>query len=118
MKAKKYLYQKYGFATLKEVALKARKGHYAVVATNVISLNYIYACLKAAKEANSPMILAVTTSALVNMGDEAMFAKMCSMAIKFMKIKQPVVVHLDHGKYDPALKAIKAGFSAVMFDGS
>ena len=117
MKAK-YLYQKYGFSTLKEVALKARKGHYAVVATNVISLKFIYACLKAAKEANAPIILAVTTTALQGIGDEAMFAKVCSMAIKQMKMKQPVVIHLDHGKYEPAIAAIKAGFSSVMFDGS
>ena len=115
---KKYLYQKYGFATLKDVTLKAQKEHYAVVATNVISLSFIYACLKAAKQANSAIILAVTSSAMKGIGDAKAFARICAEAIRVMDMKTPVVVHLDHGKYDAAIDAIKAGFSSVMFDGS
>ena len=115
---KKYLYQKYGFATLKDVTYKARKEHYAVVATNVISLSYIYACLKAAKQANSAIILAVTSSAMKGIGDAKAFARICAEAIRVMDMKTPVVVHLDHGKYEAAIEAIKAGFSSVMFDGS
>ena len=30
----------------------------------------------------------------------------------------PVALHLDHGSYDGAYAAMKAGFSSVMFDGS
>ena len=114
----KYLYQKYGFTALKDVVIKANKQHYAVVAANVINLGWIYACLKAAKDTNSPIILAVTSSAMKGIGDAKAFAKICSEAIRVMDMKTPVVIHLDHGKYEAAIEAIKAGFSSVMFDGS
>jgi fructose-bisphosphate aldolase class II len=38
--------------------------------------------------------------------------------LKDLKITVPVAIHLDHGTYDGAMKAIEAGFSSIMFDGS
>ena len=36
----------------------------------------------------------------------------------FYGITVPVAIHLDHGTYEGAKKAIEAGFTSVMFDGS
>jgi fructose-bisphosphate aldolase class II len=33
-------------------------------------------------------------------------------------INVPVALHLDHGSFEGAVKALDAGFSSVMFDGS
>jgi len=38
--------------------------------------------------------------------------------IDSLNITVPVSLHLDHGTYEGALKAIDAGFSSIMFDGS
>src|SRR5690606_32538091 len=38
--------------------------------------------------------------------------------IESLNITVPVALHLDHGSYEGALKAIEAGFSSIMFDGS
>src|SRR5690606_747260 len=43
---------------------------------------------------------------------------MVSTLDKAMKISVPVAVHLDHGTYEGACRAIRAGFTSVMFDGS
>ena len=38
--------------------------------------------------------------------------------LKTLGTTVPVALHLDHGSYDGAYAAMKAGFSSVMFDGS
>ena len=35
-----------------------------------------------------------------------------------MKITVPVAMHLDHGSYEDCFKAIEAGFTSIMYDGS
>ena len=36
----------------------------------------------------------------------------------YMKITVPVAMHLDHGSYEDCFKAIEAGFTSIMYDGS
>ncbi len=43
---------------------------------------------------------------------------MVKAMIEELGITVPVAIHLDHGSYEGAKKAIDAGFSSVMFDGS
>lgn len=38
--------------------------------------------------------------------------------LKGLNITVPVALHIDHGSYDGAIKAMEAGFSSIMFDGS
>ncbi len=38
--------------------------------------------------------------------------------LETLNITVPVALHLDHGSYEGALKAMEDGFSSVMFDGS
>ena len=44
--------------------------------------------------------------------------EMVKAMIDELKITVPVALHLDHGTYEGAYKAMEAGFSSVMFDGS
>jgi fructose-bisphosphate aldolase class II len=37
---------------------------------------------------------------------------------EFYNVEVPVAVHLDHGTYEGAFKALEAGFTSIMFDGS
>ena len=43
---------------------------------------------------------------------------MVNNCLETLNVTVPVALHLDHGSYEGALKAIDAGFSSVMFDGS
>jgi fructose-bisphosphate aldolase class II len=43
---------------------------------------------------------------------------MVKAMIESLNITVPVALHLDHGSYEGAKKAIEAGFSSIMFDGS
>jgi fructose-bisphosphate aldolase class II len=45
-------------------------------------------------------------------------ADMVKAMIDNLGITVPVALHLDHGSYEGAYKAMEAGFSSVMFDGS
>jgi fructose-bisphosphate aldolase class II len=45
-------------------------------------------------------------------------ADMVKAMIESLNITVPVALHLDHGSYEGAKKAIEAGFSSIMFDGS
>ena len=90
----------------KDMLVKARKEGYAVGHFNINNLEWTKAILAACEEAKSPVILGVTVAAMV----EAM--------VEEMKITVPVALHLDHGSYEGTQKAIEAGFSSVMFDGS
>ena len=38
--------------------------------------------------------------------------------VEDLNITVPVALHLDHGTYEGSMKAIDAGFTSVMFDGS
>ena len=45
-------------------------------------------------------------------------AAMTKAMVESLGITVPVALHLDHGSYEGAKRAIAAGFSSVMFDGS
>jgi fructose-bisphosphate aldolase class II len=38
--------------------------------------------------------------------------------VDYMNITVPVAMHLDHGSYEDCFKAIDAGFTSIMYDGS
>ncbi|CAF0760559.1 unnamed protein product [Didymodactylos carnosus] len=43
---------------------------------------------------------------------------MVKALVNELSIKVPVILHLDHGSYEGAKKAIEVGYESVMFDGS
>lgn len=95
---------------------KAIKKHYAIGAFNFFNLETLQAILEAGEKACSPVICAVSESALKYIGIDAtvvMFESLCQ------KKKFPAYLHLDHGKsFEICKKAIDAGFDSVMIDGS
>lgn len=102
----------------KEMLEKARDGKYAVGQFNINNLEWTKAILLAAQETNSPVILGVSEGAGKYMTGYKTVTAMVTAMIEELGITVPVALHLDHGSYEGAKKAIAAGFSSIMFDGS
>ena len=102
----------------KEMMKKAKEGHYAVGQFNINNLEWTKAILLTAKEQKSPVILGVSEGAGKYMGGYKTVVGMVKGMMEELDIDVPVAIHLDHGSYEGALKAIDAGFTSVMFDGS
>ena len=101
-----------------EMLKKAKAGHYAVGQFNINNLEWTKSILQTAQELNSPVILGVSEGAGKYMCGFNTVADMTKAMIETLGITVPVALHLDSGTYDGAYKAMKAGFSSVMFDGS
>ena len=102
----------------KEMMAKAREGHYAVGAFNINNLEWTKAILQTAQELNAPVMLGVSEGANKYMTGFKVVAEMVKAMIETLNITVPVALHLDHGSYEGAKKALEAGYSSVMFDGS
>ncbi|MBC6695698.1 class II fructose-1,6-bisphosphate aldolase [Terrisporobacter mayombei] len=102
----------------KEMLNKARQGKYAVGQFNINNLEWTKAILLTAQENNSPVILGVSEGAAKYMGGFDTVVGMVNGLLKGLNTTVPVALHIDHGSYDGAIKAMEAGFSSIMFDGS
>ncbi|MDR1559352.1 MAG: class II fructose-bisphosphate aldolase [Clostridiales bacterium] len=101
---------------LKEILDTARANHQGVGMFNVVGLEYADAIINAAEDLNQPVIMGLPAPFLEwRRHSEDLVNMMIRMA---ERTKSPVAVHLDHGGYDAALRAIQMGFSSIMFDGS
>lgn len=103
---------------IKPLLEKAKKGKYAVGHFNILNLEWAKTILLTAKETHTPVILGVSEAPVPYMGGFIAIRYMVEGLIKSLDIDVPVALHLDHGSFDGALKAIDAGFTSVMFDGS
>lgn len=102
--------------TSEQMLLDAQKGGYAVGAFNVENMEMLKAVVAAAEELHAPVMLQ-TTPSTVRYGTLETFKAMA--AAEAEKATVPVCLHLDHGSsYELVLKAIRAGYTSVMFDGS
>lgn len=97
---------------------KAYQNGYAVGQFNINNLEWTKAILQTAEENKSPVILGVSEGAAKYMTGFNVVADMVKAMIKALNITVPVALHLDHGTYEGSNKAIAAGFSSIMFDGS
>lgn len=102
----------------KEMLHKAHKGGYAVAQININNLEWIKAVLTQAQDSQSPVILGVSEGAAKYMGGFENVVGMVTALDKSMQITVPVALHLDHGTYNGAYQALKAGFTSIMYDGS
>ena len=102
----------------KELLNKAREGKYAVGQFNINNLEWTKAILLTAQENNSPVILGVSEGAGKYMCGYKTIVGMVNGMLEELNITVPVALHLDHGSYEGCYKAMEAGFSSVMFDGS
>ncbi|MCK4552380.1 MAG: class II fructose-1,6-bisphosphate aldolase [Tenericutes bacterium] len=107
-----------GLVNAKGMLDKAYTEGYAVGAFNINNLEWIKAILLTAEELNSPVILGVSEGAARYMTGFKVVADLVKAMIEALNISVPVALHLDHGSYEGSKKAIEAGFSSIMFDGS
>ena len=102
--------------TNKDLLLPARQKAYAVGAFNINNLESLLAVAEAAVEEKSPVIVAVTPSAIKYAG-LAYLAKIVKTAAELAPV--PMSLHLDHGEnFETVSKCVEAGFTSVMIDGS
>jgi len=107
-----------GLVNAKGMLDKAYQNGYAVGQFNINNLEWTKAVLLTAQEMNSPVILGVSEGAAKYMTGFKVVADMVKAMIEALNITVPVALHLDHGTYEGSYKAIEAGFSSIMFDGS
>ncbi|BFH63404.1 class II fructose-1,6-bisphosphate aldolase [Paenibacillus azoreducens] len=105
--------------SMKEMLQIAMDGHYAVGQFNLNGLQWAQGILEAAEEEESPIILAASDRLVPFLGGYSVIAAMMRESVQEMGITVPVALHLDHGQsVDNCKRAIDAGFSSVMIDGS
>lgn len=105
--------------SMTEMLNKAKDGKYAVGQFNINNLEFTQAILQAAEEEKSPVILGVSEGAARYMGGFKVIVKMVEALMEEYSITVPVAIHLDHGSsFEVCAKAIHAGFTSVMIDGS
>jgi fructose-bisphosphate aldolase class II len=98
--------------------IKAHKEGYGIAQININNLEWIKAVLTTVEELKSPVILGVSEGAAKYMGGYRNVMAMVRELDKFYNVTVPVAVHLDHGTYEGSYKALEAGFTSIMFDGS
>lgn len=102
--------------TTTEMFKKAQEGKYAIGAFNINNMEIIQAVVNAADKERSPLILAISPSAIKYAGLDYLMV-LCNKAIENTDI--PIAIHLDHGMdFETCKKCIDIGFSSVMIDGS
>ena len=98
---------------------KAKEGKYAVGQFNINNLEWTKTILETAQSNNSPVILGVSEGAGKYMGGFDQDLGMVKGLVKDLGITVDVAIHLDHGSsFESCKKAIDAGFTSVMIDGS
>lgn len=107
-----------GLVSATEMLKKAKAGKYAVGQFNINNLEWTKSILLTAEELKSPVILGVSEGAAKYMTGYKTVTAMVKAMVEELGITVPVALHLDHGSWEGAHKALDAGFSSIMFDGS
>lgn len=98
---------------------KALKEGYAVPQYNINNLEWTRFVLEACDEDKTPVILGVTPKTIGYFGGYKLVYNLVKSMIDELKIKVPVVLHLDHASnFEECKCAIDAGFASVMIDAS
>ena len=102
--------------SMKEMLEDARKNRYALPAFDVSNYDMMKAVLEACEEERSPALLMALGVDLEGR-DMNLLVSMIRSASEYFNI--PICLHLDHAtNFDFIKRAIDAGFSSVMYDGS
>lgn len=105
--------------SMTEMLNTAKDKGYAVGQFNINNLEFTQAILQAAEEEKSPVILGVSEGAARYMGGFKLVVKIVEALMEEYSVTVPVAIHLDHGSsFEMCAKAIHAGFTSVMIDGS
>lgn len=109
-------YEKYGLTNTAPMFFDAMRRHYAIGAFNFYNLETFAAILGAARQSHSPIILAVSESALKYISDDMLMA---IVGAAHITPDENIALHLDHGhSFEACAHAIDLGFSSVMIDAS
>ena len=102
--------------TLNDLFSDAMEKGYAIGSFNMVSFGFLNGILEAAEEEKSPVILSIAEVHLPHMHVGQFVPAAIHSA---QRAKVPVAIHLDHGfHFETVVKAIRWGFSSVMYDGS
>lgn len=105
--------------SMTEMLNQAVREGYAVGQFNLNNLEFTQAILQAAQQERSPVILGVSEGAARYMGGFKLVVNMVTALMEEYGVTVPVAIHLDHGSsFENCVKAIHAGFTSVMIDGS
>ena len=104
------------YVTLREVLAEANQLNMAVGAFNTHNLEMCPSIIRVAARPHTPVIIQTSEGTASYVGHRNLVAVCKSMAEEY---GVNVVLHLDHAKnFDEIRKALEAGYSSVMFDGS
>ncbi|MDW2994549.1 MAG: ketose-bisphosphate aldolase [Alphaproteobacteria bacterium] len=109
-------YTDLGLVNTNKMFADALAGNYAIPAFNFYNMETLGAILDAARITHSPVILAVSESALKYMTPDTLIGMIQAANIT---PDDKIALHLDHGaSVDACARAIEIGFSSVMIDAS
>ena len=103
------------FVTTKQMLKNAQASHVAIGAFNVENLEMAHAVIAAASEMGCPVILA-TTHSTAKYAPLNVYTAMVKTLAESAPV--PVALHMDHASAEYAVKALAAGYTSVMYDGS
>ena len=101
--------------TLKEILAPAKEQNYAVAAFDTMDFTLTEGIIQAAEQTGKPVILMLPGFIFDRPDAQSMLDFNLD---RIAKSPVPICYHLDHGKADECIKAIHAGCSSVMYDGS
>ena len=102
--------------TLTEVVQRAFLGGYAVPAFNFWTIEDVKAIIRGAEEEKSPVIVMSSVSCMKHLGENLVGLIVRDLAVQ---AKVQVVLHLDHAEdIGIVLRAMRNGYTSVMYDGS
>ena len=101
---------------MREILPYAEEHKIAIPAFNIDTMEITQAILETVEEEHCPAIIAVGQAAIKDGKLESLASVVRTLA---KDMKTPVVLHLDHGQsVEQVVKALCAGFTSVMIDGS
>ena len=103
---------------IKEMLKNAYKNKYAIPHININNWAWTKTALLAAEEFKSPIIISTSYGATKYFGGYNVVYSVVNSMVNDLNITVPVALHFDHGNYEQCVKALEAGFSSVMYDGS
>lgn len=104
-----------GLLTVACLLEKAQRDGYAVGSFNVFNLETLIGVVRAAEEAQSPVIAAISPRHFTHVRFETFVPLAREIA---QETSIPMALHLDHAQdIDTIVRAIRCGFTSVMYDG-
>ena len=105
------------YTSMKDMLLHAHKNHYAVMAINVVDMEQVKACIEAAEEEHSAVILNISPRQMKAHAYPYIMAPMIQTLAERAEV--PVALNIDHGvNMEDIVTAIHCGYSSVMVDAS